>query len=58
VQIDSVEEEFDRCFYYPTIKNVDFYEEGERILSSIDPEVTIPPSIMKRMKSGQYKYGK
>jgi hypothetical protein len=56
VQIDSVEEEFDRRFYYPTIKNVDFYEEGERILSTIDSEATIPPSIMIRMKNKDYDY--
>ena len=56
VQIDSVEEEFDRRFFYPTIKNVDFYEEGERILSTIDSEATIPPSIMTRMKNRDYEY--
>ena len=56
VQIDSVEEEFDRRFFYPTVKNVEFYEEGERILSTIDSEATIPPSIMTRMKNKDYDY--
>ena len=58
IQIDSTNLEFDHWFSYPTTGDISFYEEGERILSGIDPEVTIPPSIMKRMKSGQYKYGK
>ena len=58
IQIDSSGQTFDRLFYYhSTIKNIGYYEEGERILSAIDPVAKIPDKVMRRMKAADYKYG-
>ena len=58
IQIDSTGQAFDRSFFYlSTINDIRFYEEGERILSSVDPEARIPEKVMRRMKANDYRYG-
>ncbi len=56
VQIDSVDQPFDSGFFYPTIEEFRFYQEGDRILSSINTETKIPPAIMQRMEKNDYRY--
>lgn len=56
IQIDSVDQSFDCLFFYPTINDIRFYQEGERILSSIDTEIKIPQTIMQRMQSLDYEF--
>ena len=55
IQIDSSGQPFDVSFFYhSTINDIRFYEEGERILSTVDPEVRIPEKVMRRMKANDY----
>ena len=56
IQIDSVDQSFDCLFFYPTINDIRFYQEGERILSSIDTEIKIPQTIMQRIQSLDYEF--
>lgn len=58
IQIDSSRQKFNRLFYYhSTINNIVFYEDGEQILSAIDPAAKIPDKIMQRMKTADYGSG-